>query len=108
MKQISINQQNEVIVNEKIAPLTNESITDFFNKHFFKDEKHHSFGTDKKTEHVPLAPEVVAHIGDFPVTNSLVFSLLVTILMSVVAIVFSEKIMLMPNKLDKSFRYLFN
>ena len=112
MKQISTIQQNEVIANEKIATLTDENITDFFNNHFFKDEKHHSFGADKKTEHVPLAPEVVTHIGGFPVTNSLVFSLLVTVLMSVFAIVFSKKITLIPGKLQALieivFEYIYN
>jgi len=65
---------------------------------WFQDKPHHSFGTDTKTEHVPLAPEVIGHIGSFPMTNSLLFSILVTILLSIFAIVFSRKIAVLPGK----------
>jgi F-type H+-transporting ATPase subunit a len=76
-------------------------------KQWFQDKPHHSFGTDTKTEHVPLAPEVIGHIGYFPITNSLVFSFLVTILLSLFAIVFSRKITVIPGKLQSLIEVMF-
>lgn len=107
MNQLPKNHNNENIVKDDTQLSTSKEITAFFDKHFFNDETHHSFGTDKKTEHVPLAPEVVAHIGSFPVTNSLVFSLLVTFLLSTFAIIFSKKISIMPGKLQALIEIIF-
>ena len=76
-------------------------------KQWFQDKPHHSFGTDTKAEHVPLAPEVIGHIGSFPITNSLVFSILVTILLSLFAIVFSRKITVIPGKLQSLIEVMF-
>jgi F-type H+-transporting ATPase subunit a len=67
-------------------------------KQWFQEKPHHTYGTDTQKEHVPLAPEVIGHIGSFPMTNSLVFSLLVTVLLSVFAMLFSRKIALIPGK----------
>ncbi len=78
-----------------------------FFKKAFQDKPHHSFGTDKKTEHIPLAPEVIGHIGSFPITNSLIFSILVTILLSFFAIVFSRKITVIPGKLQSFIEVMF-
>jgi len=80
-------------MNKKSTDLQNESF-----KQWFQDKPHHSFGADTKTEHVPLAPEVIGHIGSFPMTNSLVFSILVTILLSLFAMLFSRKITVIPDK----------
>ncbi len=76
-------------------------------KQWFQEKPHHTYGADTKTEHVPLAPEVIGHIGTFPVTNSLVFSILVTILLSVFAIVFSRKITVIPGKLQSFIEVIF-
>ncbi len=60
--------------------------------------EHHSYGADKKTEHVPLAPEVIGHIGSVPITNTLINSFLVTFLLSITAIILSKKINAIPGK----------
>jgi F-type H+-transporting ATPase subunit a len=69
-------------------------------ENFFKNETHHTYGTDKKTEHVPLAPQIIGQIGPLPITNSLVFSVLVTLLLSSLAIVMSTKISRVPGKIQ--------
>lgn len=85
---------------QKSTDLKNEDFDQSISssKQWFQDKPHHSFGTDEKTEHVPLAPEVIGHIGSFPITNSLVFSILVTGLLSLSAIIFSKKIAVIPGK----------
>ena len=68
----------------------------FFPQKSAESEEHHNYGTDKKTEHVPLAPQVVGHIGTLPITNSLVFSILVTLFLSSFAIILSRKVSRVP------------
>ncbi len=58
----------------------------------------HPYGENTKTEHVPLAPELIGHIGSFPVTNSLVFSLMITVFLSATAILCSKSISTIPGK----------
>jgi F-type H+-transporting ATPase subunit a len=61
---------------------------------------HHQYGIDQKTEHVPLAPQVVFHVGDFPVTNSLIFSIVVTLFISFFVILLSRCITQIPGKIQ--------
>ena len=63
-----------------------------------QNETHHPYGSDKKTEHIPLAPQVIGQIGPFPVTNSFVFSVIVTLFLSAMAITLSKKITPIPGK----------
>lgn len=60
------------------------------------DIERHDYGQDTKSEHVPLSPQVIGNIGPFPVTNSLFFAILVTLLLSTTAILFSKKISRIP------------
>lgn len=75
-----------------------ETLIAKFQQSFQDNEEHHSIGTDSKTEHVPLAPEVVGHVGNFPITNSLVFSLVVTLFLALSTIIYSKKIAVIPGK----------
>jgi len=69
-----------------------------FAKKTFPEKPRHPLGDDEKTEHVPLAPEVIGHIGSFPMTNSLAFALLVTVFLSLIAFACSKKISVVPGK----------
>ena len=73
----------------------------------FEDKSHHPYGTDKKTEHVPLAPEIITHLGSFPITNSLFFSLLITFLLASFTIIFSKKITLIPGNFQAFIEIIF-
>lgn len=90
------------------TPLALKKTSTAYSNLSFEDASHHSFGTDKKTEHVPLAPEVVFDIAGFPLTNSLIFSLLVTLLLSTIAIVGSKKISLVPGKFQAFIEIIFD
>lgn len=84
-----------------------------FAKQLFQDQQpHHPYAADTKAEHVPLSPEVIGHIGSFPMTNSLVFSLLVTLFLSLTAIIFSKRIAVIPGKfqsfIEIMFEYVYN
>lgn len=72
----------------------------------------HSIGEDTATEHIPLSPEVVGHIGSLPVTNTLVFSVLVTLVLSATAVVCSKKIAIIPGRfqglLEITIEYIYN
>ena len=73
MNKDPINTQSEYFESDAANPIHENLVS--FTKQAFQDKSHHSIGTDAKTEHVPLAPEVIGQIGSFAVTNSLVFSL---------------------------------
>lgn len=88
--------------------MTQSSFENFFSSinQTFQDKPQHSIGADKKTEHVPLAPEVIGHIGTLPITNSLVFSIVVTVLLSTVAIFFSKRITVIPGKFQALIEFI--
>ncbi len=58
---------------------------------------HHEYGADSKAEHVPIAPEIIGNIGSFPLTNTLLDSFLITLLLSICAVVLSRKITAVPD-----------
>lgn len=68
--------------------------------------EHHAYGKDKKIEHVPLAPEVIGHIGLVPITNTLMNSFLVTFLLSIVVIILSKKITVIPGKFQSLVEFI--
>ncbi len=71
-----------------------------------------TYETLEKTEVVPLAPEIIGHIGSFPLTNSLFFSFLVTVFLSASAILLSKKVATVPEKpqalLEILMEYVYN
>ena len=96
MKQDQIIQKNEFSV--FFNPEQSDSSDIAIHQQNIQNGTRHSFGTDKKTEHVPLAPQVIGQIGPLPITNSLVFSILVTLFLSASAIILSRKISRIPGK----------
>ena len=65
-----------------------------------QDTAHHAYGADKKTEHVPLAPQVIGQLGPLPLTNSFFFSIIVTLFLVTFAIILSRSITRIPGKIQ--------
>lgn len=105
MNQEPINPQSKVTEQGTKIPEIKDIFS--FSKDIFQDQSTHSYAKDSKTEHVPLSPEVIGHIGTFPMTNSLVFSLLVTLFLSLTAIIFSKRIAVIPGKFQSFIEILF-
>ena len=60
----------------------------------------------EKGIHIALAPEVITTFLGIPVTNTLITSLIVTVLLSVVAIVVGKRLTLLPGRLQVGFEML--
>ncbi len=56
--------------------------------------------TESKAEYFLSAPEIIGHIGFFPVTNTLFTSLLITVFLSIIAFSISKKLSMVPGKLQ--------
>ena len=93
MKQDQTNQRTE-----------SSALSDFFDVSLHQKNTQngtrHSYGTDQKTEHVPLIPQVVFQAGPIPITNSLIFSIIVTLFLSFFVILLSRTITLIPGKIQ--------
>ena len=93
MKQDQTNQRTEF-----------SALSDFFDVSLHQKNTQngtrHSYGTDQKTEHVPLIPQVVFQAGPIPITNSLIFSIIVTLFLSFFVILLSRTITLIPGKIQ--------
>jgi F-type H+-transporting ATPase subunit a len=63
--------------------------------------------TELSSEYSISAPEVIWQIGSFPVTNSLITSLLFTFYLSIIAIFVSSRISMMPGRIQALFEVLF-
>jgi len=63
--------------------------------------------TELPSEYSISAPEVIWQIGFFPITNTLLSSLLFTFYFSIVAIFFSTRFTMVPGKLQALFEVLF-
>lgn len=67
---------------------------------------------EASAEYLVSAPELIGQIGFFPVTNTLITSFLITIFLSLSAIIFSKKVTLIPNKfqafIEICIEYIFN
>lgn len=79
--------------------LVNKDEIDFFTVNELSNHtSRHSYGADTTAEHIPLAPEVIGHIGHIPITNSLFNSFLLSLLLCLTAIILSKKITAIPGK----------
>ena len=67
---------------------------------------------DAQAEFFVSAPELIGQIGFFPLTNTLLTSVLITACLSVFAIIFSKKITLVPGKfqafIEVMIEYIYN
>lgn len=55
---------------------------------------------------VSITPETIAHIGNFPITNSLLTSWIVIAVLSIGAIIFSKKMKEVPGKIQASVEFV--
>ncbi len=71
-----------------------------------------TYETLESKDVVPFAPDVLGDIAGFPVTNSLLFSCLITLSMSLAAIAYSKRISTHPDNtqsfLEAIFEYVYN
>ena len=52
---------------------------------------------------IPIAAEIIGHVGSFPITNAYVNSSIVTVLFIVFALVLNQQLKKVPGKLQNGF-----
>ncbi len=61
----------------------------------------------KNMEHaIAIAPEIIGHIGDFPVTNTLMVSVLTTLILTILSIIVTSRLHAIPSGMQNFFELI--